>query len=161
MEYCFFRKLTPIVKMNKDDEMILVGIPFFSQVKTNSCGVLLSFAGTQNSVVNYFNFFSIRVFFHRHRRFTGQQGKGGDHLLFHSTTSTCSRTLRHLFATLHVRWLSSIFNRNTFVYQTTARWDLPRFQTTIWLLDLWCNICLFTWWIDSRLLLQQFDMGNR
>ena len=54
-------------------------------------------------------FFSVRVFFHRHWRFTGQQGKGGGHLLFHSTTSTCSRTLRHLLATLHVRWLSRIF----------------------------------------------------
>ena len=58
-------------------------------------------------------FFSIRVFFHGHWRLTGQQGKGGDHLLFHSTTSTRSRTFRHLFATLHVRWLSHIFNRNT------------------------------------------------
>ena len=28
---------------------------------------------------------------------------GGDHLLFHSTTSTHSRTFRHLFATLHAR----------------------------------------------------------
>ena len=32
------------------------------------------------------NVFFIRVFFHRHWRFTGQQGKGGDHLLLHSTT---------------------------------------------------------------------------
>ena len=31
--------------------------------------------------------------------------QGGDHL-FHSTTSTRSRTFRHLCATLHVRWLS-------------------------------------------------------
>ena len=54
------------------------------------------------------DFFSIRVFFHRHWRFTGQQGKGWVHLLFHSTTSTILRTLRHLFATLHVRWLSHI-----------------------------------------------------
>ena len=48
-------------------------------------------------------FFSIRVFFHRHWRFTGQQGREGDQLLFHSTTSTRLRTLRHLFAILHVR----------------------------------------------------------
>ena len=41
----------------------------------------------------------------------------------HFTTSTRSRTLRHLFATLHVRWLSRIFNRNVFVYQTATRWD--------------------------------------
>ena len=54
------------------------------------------------------DFFFCQGFLHRHWRFTGQQWKGGDHLLFHSTISTRSRTLRHLFATLHVRWLSSI-----------------------------------------------------
>ena len=80
-------------------------------------------------------FFPMRVFFYRHWRFTGQQGKGGYHLLFHSTTSTCSRTFRHLFATLHVRWLSRIFNRNACVYQTATRWDLPPYWITIWLID--------------------------
>ena len=103
-------------------------------------------------------FFFIRVFFHRHRRFTGQQGKGGNHILFHSTTSTRSQTLRHLFATLHVRWLSRIFNRNACVYQTATRWDLPPYRIAIWLIDWWCNVCFFTWWIDSRFLLQQFIM---
>ena len=39
------------------------------------------------SLHNYISF-SSRVFFHRHWRFIGQQGRGGDHLLFHSTTST-------------------------------------------------------------------------
>ena len=39
-------------------------------------------------------FFFYQGFLHRYWRFTGQQGKGGDHLLFHSTTSTRSRTLR-------------------------------------------------------------------
>ena len=43
-------------------------------------------------------FFFYQGFLHRHWRFTGQQGKGGDHLLFHSTTSTRWRTLGHLFA---------------------------------------------------------------
>ena len=47
-----------------------------------------------------FVFFLYQGFLHRHWRFTEQQGKGGDHLLFHSTTSTHSRTLRHIFATL-------------------------------------------------------------
>ena len=69
------------------------------------------------------------------RKLTGQQGKGGDHLLFHSTTSTRSRTFRHLFATLHVRWLSHIFNRTTCIYQTATRWDLPPYRITIWLID--------------------------
>ena len=70
----------------------------------------------------------------------GQQGKGGDYLLFHSTTSTYSRTLRHLFATLHVRWLSRIFNRNACVYQTATRWDLQPSRITIWVIVWWCNV---------------------
>ena len=88
--------------------------------------------------------FFYQGFLHRHWRFTGQQGKEGDHLLFHSTTSTRSRTLRHLFVTLHVRWLSR---------QTATRWDLPPYRITIWVIDWWCNVCLFTWWIDTRFLL--------
>ena len=79
--------------------------------------------------------FSIRGFFHGHWQLTGQEGKGGDHFLFDSTTSTRSRTFRHLFATLHVRWLSHIFNRNAYIYQTATRWDLPPYQITIWLID--------------------------
>ena len=63
-------------------------------------------------------FFSIRVFFHGQWRLTGQQGKGGDHLLLHSATSTRAQIFRHLFATLHVRWLSHIFNRTACIYQT-------------------------------------------
>ena len=45
--------------------------------------------------------------------------------------------------------------------QTAIWWDLPPYQITIWLIDWWCNVCLLTWWIDSRFLLQQFDIGNR
>ena len=80
-------------------------------------------------------FFSIRVFFHGHWRLTGQQGKGEDHLLFHSTTSTRSRTFRHLVATLHMSWLSYIFNRTTCIYQTATRWNLPPYRITVWLID--------------------------
>ena len=107
-------------------------------------------------------FFSIRVFFHGHWRLTGQQGKGGDHLLFHSTTSTRSQTFRHLFATLHVRWLSHIFNRTACIYQAATRWDLPPYRITIWLIDdVTLSFCLLTWWFDSSFLLQQFETGNR
>ena len=106
-------------------------------------------------------FFFYQGFLHRHRRFTGQQRKGGDHLLFLFTTSTCSRTLRNLFATLHVRWLSHIFNCNACVYQTATRWDLPPYWITIWVIDWWCNVCLFTWWINIRFSLQRFDIGNQ
>ena len=98
----------------------------------------------------FFSFFSIRIFFHGHWRLTGQQGEGGDHLLFHSTTSTRSRTFRHLFATLHVTWLSHIFNRIACIYQTATRWDLPPYRITIWLTDdVTLSFCLFTWWFDS------------
>ena len=108
-------------------------------------------------------FFSIRVFFQGHWWLTGQQGKGGVHLLFHSTTSTRSWTFRHLFATLHVRWLSHIFNRTACIYQAATRWDLPPYRITIWLTDdVTLSFCLFTWWFDSSFfLLQQFETGNR
>ena len=87
----------------------------------------------------------------------------GREFLFYSTTSTRSRTFRHLFASLHVRWLSHIFNRITCIYQTATRWDLPPYRITIWLTDdVTLSFCLFTWWFDSSFsLLQQFETGNR
>ena len=103
-------------------------------------------------VCNLWVFFSIRVFFHEHWRLTGQWGKGGDHLLFHFTTSTRSQTFRHLFATLHVRWLSHVFNRPACIYQAATRWHLPPYRITIWLIDdLTVNFCLFTWWFGSSI----------
>ena len=91
--------------------------------------------------------FFIRVFFHGHWELTGEQGKGGDHLLFHFTTSTCSRTSRHLLATSHVRWLSHIFNRNACIHRTASLWDLPPYH---YLIDWWCDIyfCFLVRWID-------------
>ena len=99
-----------------------------------------------------YTFFSIKVFFHRHWRFTGQQGKGGDHLLFHSITSTRSRTFRHLFATLHVSWLSRISNCNTCVYQTATRWDLPPYWITIWLINWLIDDVMFACVLDDLIL---------
>ena len=83
----------------------------------------------------FFFLFSVRALFHEHWQLTGQQGKGGDLFLLHSTTSTHSRTFRHLCTTLHVRWLSHIFNHNARIYQTATWWDLPPYQITIWLID--------------------------
>ena len=94
-------------------------------------------------------FFSIRVFFQGHWWLTGQQGKGGHHLLFHSTTSTRPQTFKHLFATFHVRRLSHIFNRIACIYQSATRWDLLPYRITIWLIDeVTLSFCLFTWWFD-------------
>ena len=92
-----------------------------------------------------FIFFSIRVYFHRHWRLrTAGEGRG---TIFYSTRSW---TFRHLFATLHVRWLSHIFNRTACIYQAATRWDLPPYRITIWLTDdVTLSFCLFTWWFDS------------
>ena len=65
--------------------------------------------------------------------------------LFHPTTSTRSQTLRQLFATLHVRWLSRIFNFNAWVSQTPTRWNLPPYRITIWLIDRLMTQCLFVY----------------
>ena len=108
------------------------------------------------------HFFSIRAFFYGDRRLTGQQWKGGDHLLYHSTTSTCSQTLRHLFATLHVRWIPLIFSRNACVYQTANRWDLPPYRITIWVIDD-ATLVFFVHLRDDLILgflLQQFETEN-
>ena len=91
---------------------------------------------------------------------TTVEGRGPSFLLFYSTTSARSRTLRHLFATMHVRWLSRIFNRNACVYQLATWWDLPPYRISIWKIDWWCNVCLFTWWIVSRFCYSDFDIGN-
>ena len=105
--------------------------------------------------------FFYQSFLDRHWQLTGQQGKGGEHLLSHSATSTHSRKLRHLFVTLHVRQLSRIFNRNACVYQNATCWDLPPYQIIIWAIDWRCRVCLFSWWIDTRFLLQRFDIRNQ
>ena len=57
----------------------------------------------------FFCFFFLSGFSFTNTDVLGQQGKRGDHFLFHSTTSTHSRTFRHLLTTLHGRWLSHIF----------------------------------------------------
>ena len=66
-----------------------------------------------------------------------QDSRGRERTIFfpHSTTSTCSRTFRHLFATLHVRWLSHIFNSTGCIYQTVSRWDYHLIELPcVWLM---------------------------
>ena len=81
---------------------------------------------------------------------TAGERRGPSFIPLHSTISIRPQTLRHLFASLHVRWLSHIFNRNACVYQTATWWDLPPYRITIWLIDdVTLSFCLFTWWFDS------------
>ena len=116
--------------------------------------------------LSFFCFISLSVFFfyqgflHRNwqREGTEREGKGPSFISLYNFHR--SRTLRNLFATLRVRWVSRIFNRNPCVYQTATWWDLPPYEITIWMIDWWCNVCLFTWWIDIRFLLHRFDIGN-
>ena len=73
-------------------------------------------------------------------------GKWGDHLLFHSTISTCSQALKHIFATLYVTWLSRIFNRNACVYQTAMRYTtLSNYYLSDWLMMQCFFLYLMNW----------------
>ena len=100
-------------------------------------------ATTNCFVRSFFFFFFYHGFLHRGWRFSGQQGKRRDHLLFHSTTPTHSRTLRHVFATLHVRWLSRIFNRNAYVYQMLPDEFFHLIELSFeWLIDDAMFVCL-------------------
>ena len=134
-----------------DDFEFISSMPFFRLFISNFNPCISSFIATNLVLRPYNLFFFYQGVLHRHWRFTGQQGKGGDHLLFLSTISTLSRTLRYLFATLHVRWLSHIFNRTACIYQAATRWDLPSYRITIWLIDdvTLVFVCLFSWWFDS------------
>ena len=106
------------------------------------------------------SFFSIRVFFHRHWQLKWQEGKRGDYFLFHYSTSTRSQTFRHLFETLHVRWLSHFFNHTACTYCYSTRFtNLSNYYLTHW----WCDVdcCLFACRFHFKILLRLFDMGNR
>ena len=99
----------------------------------------------------YQGFLSETLTIHR----TAREGRGPSFIpLYHFHPLTNLQTFILKLCTIF------IFNRNACVYQTATRWDLPPYRITIWLIDLWCNICLFTWWFDSKFLLQQFDLGN-
>ena len=118
--------------------------------------------GKSASLVFFTFFFSIRFFFHGHWRLTGQQEKEGDNFLFHSITSTGSRTFRHLFSTLHVRWLWHIFYRTACIYQNATPWDLPQIRIAIWLID---DVKLVFFCLLDDLILgfcySNLDTGNR
>ena len=73
----------------------------------------------------------------------------------------CSGTFRHLFATLHVRWLSHIFNCTACIYQTATWWDLPPSRITNWLIN---DVRLILVWLLDDLITSfssNFVMGNQ
>ena len=110
----------------------------------------------------FFVFFFYQAFLSQtlttHR--TAGEGRGPSFIpLYHFHRSW---TFRHLFATLHVRWLSHIFNCTACIYQTATQWDLPPYRITIWLID---DVKLVFVCLQNDLILacliQQFETGNQ
>ena len=83
----------------------------------------LDITASFESFDQFYNFF-LSGFSIRDTNDSRVAGEGRGRSLFLSTTSTRSRTFRHLFAPLHVEWLLRIFNRTVFYYQTASQWDL-------------------------------------
>ena len=89
---------------------------------------------------NHVAVFSIRVFFHGHRRFTGLQGKGRTSTLFLSTNSTLSRIFRFLFI-LSI-WDVYLVYLITLIFTTFEN---------LHLIDYKLNVGLsFNWWFNGR-----------
>ena len=106
----------------------------YSDISQWTCNLNQSSVRRLHSVFDIF-FFSIRVFFRKKRRLTGQQEKSGGHLYSTLPLPPTHEYSDIYFATLHVRWLSHIFNRTACIYQAATRWDLPPYRITIWLID--------------------------
>ena len=101
-------------------------------------------------------FFPVRVFFHKHWRFTGQERKGGNH---HYSSLALPPAHGHSDIYLQLcTWddYHYFFIRIAFNYQNATRWDLPPYWITIWLTD-GVFFRLSTWWFISRFLLQRLD----
>ena len=91
-----------------------------------------------------------------------QDSRGRDWTIFIPHYHFHPLTIIQTFATLHVRWLSRIFNCNACIYQTATQWVLPTYQITVWLVD---DVKLvFVYLLDDLILVfcySNFDMGNR
>ena len=105
-------------------------------------------------------FFSIRVFFTDTDDSQGSRGREGT--IFYSTLPLPpAHEHRDIYLQLCMWDDYHVFLIATPVFTRLLLWDLPPYRITIWVIDWWCNVCLFTWWIDTRFLLQRFDIRNR
>ena len=91
-----------------------------------------------NRIVNHLNIFFLSFTNTDHSR--DSRGREEPSLFF-LTTYTRSRTFRHIFATLHLRWLSRIFNLSSCNYQSVTRWDLSAARN-YHLIECWCDFFL-------------------
>ena len=86
------------------------------------------------NVFGFLFFFSIRVFFHKHWRLTGQQGKGGT-IFYSALPLPPAPEHSDIYLQLCMWDDYHIFNRTACTYQTATRWDLQPYWITIWLID--------------------------
>ena len=93
-------------------------------------------------------FYFIYRFFSQTIHKTAERGRRSS--FFFCYTSSHSWTFRHLFTTLHVRWLIRIFNCTACNCHTATQWDLPPSWANVWLIDDGMLVSLFTWRFDSR-----------
>ena len=111
--------------------------------------------------LHMFIFFSIRVSFHRHWRFTGQQKKGGDHLLFHSKFSPAHEQW-DIYLQLYMWDVYHVFLMATLVFIRLLLDEIYHLIESLfdWLTDDSMFVCL----LDEFILgfcYSNFDMGNR
>ena len=106
-------------------------------------------------------FFSIRVFFTDTN--DSQDSRGREETIFYSTLPLPPAD-KHWDIYLQLCMWDDyrVFLIATLVFTRLLLGEiLPPYQITISMIDWWCNVCLFTGWIDTRFLLQRFDIGNR
>ena len=107
-----------------------------------------------------FFFFSIRVFFADTNDSQDSRGKEGTIFYFILPLPPADEHW-DIYLELCIWDNYHLLLIATLIYQTATWWDLPPYRITIWVADWWSNVCLFTWWIDTRFLLQRFDIGNQ
>ena len=94
-------------------------------------------------------FFSIRIFFHRHWQFRGREG-----IIFYSTLSL-PPTHEHSDICLQLCMCDDyhVFLISTLVFITLLLDEIYH------LIEWWCNVCLCTWWCDSRFFVKAIWLG--
>ena len=53
-----------------------------------------------------------------------------------------------------------VFLIATLVFTRLLLDEVYHYRITIWVIDWWCNVCFFTWWIDITFLFQRFHIGD-
>ena len=53
-----------------------------------------------------------------------------------------------------------VFLIATLVFTRLLLDEIYHYRITIWVIDCWCNVCFFTWWIDITFLFQRFHIGD-